>query len=161
MISWQTFFLFSLTFGTKMVFDFWDLITFKKEQKETLINLASVFFFQIHLLEESSTLKISLDHQDGVWCENIVVPELRLLRNATENDHLVISFEQKRKTGSDLTVYFSCVPKGRLHLPYSLREMLQMVKHSKVKVFHGNDLELKVCQCWYQIFFQYSLMNMR
>ena len=124
--------------------------------------LASVFFFfQIHLLEESSTLKISLDHQDGVWCENIVVPELRLLRNATENDHLVISFEQKRKTGSDLTVYFSCVPKGRLHLPYSLREMLQMVKHSKVKVFHGNDLELKVCQCWYQIFFQYSLMNMR
>ena len=74
--------------------------------------------FQIHLLEESSTLKISLDHQDGVWCENIVVPEMRLLRNATENDHLVISFEQKRKTGSDFTVYFSCVPKGRLHLPY-------------------------------------------
>jgi len=110
-----------------------------------LINFPEIDYqFKIHLLEESSTLKISLDHQDGVWCENIVVPELRLLRNATENDHLVISFEQKRKTGSDLTVYFSCVPKGRLHLPYSLREMLQMVKHSKVKVFHGNDLELKV-----------------
>ena len=124
---------------------FWDLFTFTRNKKKPVINLASVFFFQIHLLEESSTLKISLDHQDGVWCENIVVPELRLLRNATENDHLVISFEQKRKTGSDLTVYFSCVPKGRLHLPYSLREMLQMVKHSKVKVFHGNDLELKVC----------------
>ena len=135
-------------------FEFWDknckaLFTFKRNKKKTVINLVSVFCFQIHLLEESSTLKISLDHQDGVWCENIVVPELRLLRNATENDHLVISFEQKRKTGSDLTVYFSCVPKGRLHLPYSLREMLQMVKHSKVKVFHGNDLELKVCQNWY------------
>lgn len=73
-----------------------------------------------------------------------MVPELRLLKNATENDHLVISFEQKRKTGSDLTIYFSCVPKGRLHLPYSLREMIQMVKHSKVKLFHGEDLELKV-----------------
>ena len=125
---------------------FWDLFTFKRKKKKTAINLLTVFVFQIHLLEESSTLKISLDHQDGVWCENIVVPELRLLRNATENDHLVISFEQKRKTGADLTVYFSCVPKGRLHLPYSLREMLQMVKHSKVKVFHGNDLELKVRQ---------------
>ena len=29
-------------------------------------------------------------------------------------------------------------------MPYSLREMLHMVKHSKVKVFHGDDLELKV-----------------
>ena len=140
-------FLFSLIFGTKKVMLSEICSSLKRNKAKTVINLVSVFCFQIHLLEESSTLKISLDHQDGVWCENIVVPELRLLRNATENDHLVISFEQKRKTGSDLTVYFSCVPKGRLHLPYSLREMLQMVKHSKVKVFHGNDLELKVCQC--------------
>ena len=138
-------FLFSLIFGTKKVMLSEIYSPLKRNKAKTVINLVSVFCFQIHLLEESSTLKISLDHQDGVWCENIVVPELRLLRNATENDHLVISFEQKRKTGSDLTVYFSCVPKGRLHLPYSLREMLQMVKHSKVKVFHGNDLELKVC----------------
>ena len=89
-------------------------------------------------------MKITLNHQDGIWCENIVVPELNLLRNATEDDHLVLTFEQKRKSGADLTVYFSCVPKGRLHLPYSLREMLQMVKHSKVKLYHGDDLELKV-----------------
>lgn len=99
---------------------------------------------QIHLLEETSTLKITLNHQDGIFCENIVVPEMRLLRNATEDDHLVISFEQKRKTGADLSIYFSCVPKGRLHLPYSLREMIEKVKHSKVKLYHGEDLELKV-----------------
>ena len=73
-----------------------------------------------------------------------MVPELRLLGNTTEDDHLVISFEQKRKAGSDLTVYFSCVPKGRLHLPLSLREMIQQVKHSKVKLYHGEDLELRV-----------------
>ena len=96
------------------------------------------------MLEDTSTLKLTLNHQDGIWCENIVVPELRLLGNMTEDDHLVISFEQKRKTGSDLTIYFSCVPKGRLHLPLSLREMIQQVKHSKVKLYHGDDLELRV-----------------
>ena len=100
----------------------------------------------MHLIEETSTLKFSLKHYDGIWCENIMVPELRLLGNATSNDHLVISFEQKRKTAADLTVYFSCVPKGRLHLPLSLREMHGMVKHSKVKLYHSNDLELKVRQ---------------
>ena len=66
----------------------------------------------MHLLEDTSTLKLTLEHQDGIWCENIVVPELRLLGNTTEDDHLVISFEQKRKTGSDLTVYSAAFPKA-------------------------------------------------
>jgi hypothetical protein len=96
------------------------------------------------LLEATSTLKITLNHQDGVWCENIIVPELKLLANAVEDDHLVITIEQKGKSGADLTVYFSCVPKGRLHIPYSLREMIEKVKHSKVKLYHGDDLEIRV-----------------
>ena len=55
---------------------------------------------QIHLLEDTSTLKISLTHDAGVWCEEIVVPELKLLRDDTEDDHLVIDIQQRpRKSG--------------------------------------------------------------
>ena len=56
----------------------------------------------------------------------------------------MISFEQGKKSGGHLLVYFSCIPKGRLHLPYSLKEMNHQVKHSKVKLYHGDDLEIKV-----------------
>ena len=101
--------------------------------------------FQIHLLEATSELKLTLNHDDGVWCENIVVPELTLLKDTNEDDHLVISFEQKRgRSGADVTIYFSCVPKGRVHMPVSLRQMIEKVKHSKVKIFHGEDVELRV-----------------
>ena len=132
-----------------------------------------ILYFQIHLLEDTSTLKFSLKHQDGTWCENIIVPELRLLANSSADDHLVISFDQSRKSGADLmvyfrfvfylgihffyiqlfvyylkyilrNVYFSCIPKGKLHLPMSLREMINAVKHSKVKLFNGDDLDIKV-----------------
>ena len=97
-----------------------------------LVLVPNFYHFQIHLLEDTSTLKFTLKHQDGTWCENIIVPELRLLGNTTTNDHLVISFEQGKKSGGHLLVYFSCIPKGRLHLPYSLKEMNHQVKHSKV-----------------------------
>ena len=98
------------------------------------------------MLEESSELKITLSRPDGVWCENIIVPELKLLGNAPDDDHLVISFEQRRGGGSGayLTVYFSCVPKGRVEMPVSLREMIEKVKYSKVKIYHGDDIELQV-----------------
>ena len=44
-----------------------------------------MFFFQIHLLEETSELKLSLKYSDGeTWCENIVVPELKLLANSAD-----------------------------------------------------------------------------
>ncbi len=100
---------------------------------------------QIHLLEETSTLKLTLTHDDGVWCEEIIVPELKLLRHEGEDsDHLVLALDQGVSSGADLTVYFSCVPKGRLHLPHSLREMYERVRHSKVKLYHGVDLELEV-----------------
>ena len=105
------------------------------------------FSIQIHLLEDSSELKISLSDGDDVWCENIVVPELKLLENTDDGsaDHLVISFEQRRgEQGAYLTVYFSCVPKGRIQMPLSLREMIEKVKHSKVKIYHGADIELRV-----------------
>ncbi len=101
----------------------------------------------MHLLEETSTLKITLTHDDGVWCEEIIVPEMRLLEHEGEDsDHLVLALDQAPAggVGADLTVYFSCVPKGRLHLPYSLREMAERVRHSKVKLYHGVDLELQV-----------------
>jgi hypothetical protein len=56
----------------------------------------------------------------------------------------VISIEQHRKAGADVTIYFSCVPKGRFTMPYSLREMVEKNPHSKVKLYHGEDLELQV-----------------
>ena len=59
-----------------------------------------------------------------------------------KNDHLVISIEQHRKAGAYVTIYFSCVPKGRFTMPYSLREMVE--KNSKVKLYHGEDLEIQV-----------------
>ncbi len=86
---------------------------------------------------------MSLKHDEGVWCEKIVVPELKLLRGDEDDDHLVIVAEQKR-TGADLTIYFSCVPKGRIHMPYSFREMQERVVNSKVKLYHGDDLDLTV-----------------
>ena len=92
-------------------------------------------------------MKISLKYSDGdTWCENIVVPELKLLQNSADDsdDHLVIVFDQKSGSGADLTVYFSCIPKGRVHMPLSLREMIEKVKHSKVKIYHGSDIELTV-----------------
>ena len=46
-----------------------------------------------------------------------------------------------------ITVYFSCIPKGRVHMPFSLREMIERVKHSKVKLYKGMDIELKVSFC--------------
>lgn len=101
--------------------------------------------FKVHLLEDSSTLKLTLTHDDGVWCEEIVVPELKLLQHEGEDsDHLVLALDQGVSSGADLTVYLSCVPKGRLHLPHSLREMHERVRHSKVKLYHGVDLELEV-----------------
>ncbi len=101
--------------------------------------------FKVHLLEDTSTLKLTLTHDDGVWCEEIVLPELKLLRHEGEDtDHLLLAVDQSGSSGADLTVYFSCVPKGRLHLPFSLREMHERVRHSKVKLYHGKDLELQV-----------------
>ena len=106
------------------------------------------WLFQIHLLEDTSELKISLKYSDGeTWCENIVVPELKLLQNSADDsdDHLVIVFDQKAASGgADLTIYFSCIAKGRVHMPLSLREMIEKVKHSKVKIYHGSDIELTV-----------------
>ena len=63
----------------------------------------------------------------------------------TQDDHLVLVFDQRRgESGADLTLYFSCIPKGRVHMPLSLREMIEKVKHSKVKIYHGSDIELTV-----------------
>jgi hypothetical protein len=56
----------------------------------------------------------------------------------------MFSYCQTAKEGSAVTVYFGCVPKGRLQMPYSLKEIHEKVKHSKVKLFHGEDLELQV-----------------
>ena len=98
------------------------------------------------MLEETSTLKISLNHEDGTWCEEVVVPELKLLQDEDEDDHLVLEIEQRRGegAGADIAIYFSCVPKGRIHMPFTLRELQEKVKHSKVKLYHGKDLELEV-----------------
>ena len=63
---------------------------------------------QVYLLEDTSEIKLSLNHDDGLWCENIHVPELKLLPNQSssssneidnvqsKSDHLVLFVEQKR-----------------------------------------------------------------
>ena len=120
------------------------------------------WLFQIHLLEDTSELKISLKYSDGeTWCENIVVPELKLLQNSADSsdDHLVIVFDQKAGSGgADLTIYFSCIAKGRVHMPLSLREMIEKVKHSKVKIYHGSDIELTVSALKSSFIFQIAFI---
>ena len=57
----------------------------------------------------------------------------------------MVTFDQERGVpGADLTIYFACIPKGRVHMPISLREMIQKVIYSKVKIYHGSDIELTV-----------------
>ena len=46
--------------------------------------------------------------------------------------------------GAYITLYSSCIPKGRVHMPFSLREMIEKVKYSKVKLYKGVDVDLKV-----------------
>ena len=63
----------------------------------------------------------------GVWCEDIVLgPELQL-RREDDADHLMLAFDTKRNS---LTIYFSCIGKGQVQMPVSLKE-LQHTKHSK------------------------------
>jgi hypothetical protein len=50
--------------------------------------------FEIFLLEDSNTIKLSLHHGEGVWCEEIVIPELKLLSKEDQNDHLVLELDQ-------------------------------------------------------------------
>ena len=99
-------------------------------------------------MTSTNTLKLSLNHADGVWCEEIVVPEMKLLENDDEDDHLVLHFDQsgrdEDKRGCQITVYISCVPKGKVHMPFTLRELQQKVTHSKVKLYHAKDLDLQV-----------------
>ena len=79
-----------------------------------------------------------------VWCEDIVLgSELQLLRNS-EDDHLVLAFDQGGRHGSKLTVYFACIGKGQLNMPTSLRALKHKMKHSKVKMYHPGDIELMV-----------------
>ena len=67
--------------------------------------IKSKISYQVYLLEDTSEIKLSLNHDDGLWCENIHVPELKLLPNQSSNeidnvkstsDHLVLFVEQKR-----------------------------------------------------------------
>lgn len=106
-----------------------------------------IVFLQIHLLEDTSALKITLKHEDGTWCDEVVVPEMKLLNDGDEDDdHLVIEISQRKgeEAGSDITFYFSCDPKGRIHMPFTLRELQEKVKYSKIKMYHGDDLDLEV-----------------
>ena len=67
----------------------------------------------------------------GVWCEDIVLgPELQL-RREDDADHLMLAFDTKRNS---LTIYFSCIGKGQVQMPVSLKELQHRMKHSKVGV---------------------------
>jgi hypothetical protein len=94
----------------------------------------------------------------GVWCEDIVLgPELQL-RRGDDADHLLVAFDQAGQHGSkvapggpslsllssQVTIYFSCIGKGQVHMPVSLRDLLHRMKKSKVKVYHPSELEMTV-----------------
>merc|ERR1711936_1438666 len=99
--------------------------------------------FKVHLLEDSNTLKLTLAQNDidSVWCEDIVLgPELQL-RREDDADHLMLAFDTKRNS---LTIYFSCIGKGQVQMPVSLKELQHRMKHSKVMVYHPSSLELAV-----------------
>ena len=59
--------------------------------------------------------------------------------------------------GAYITIYSSCIPKGRVHMPFSLREMIERVKYSKVKLYKGVDVDLKVHTN--QLYYRYFLVS--
>lgn len=101
-------------------------------------------------MEDTGALKLSLTHDNvRVWCDEIAVPELKTSRNeesdGDDDDHTVVVLDQKSANGSAVvTVYFGCAPKGRIAMPQSLKQIHSKARHSKVKLFHGEDLELQV-----------------
>ncbi|XP_023326151.1 uncharacterized protein LOC111699660 [Eurytemora carolleeae] len=101
--------------------------------------------FKVHLLEDTGTIKLTLVHPDGVWCEDINLgSELQLLKNQNKDDHLVIAFDQSGHGGSKVTVFFSCIGKGQVRMPFSLRQLKQKMKHSKLKMYHPRDVAISI-----------------
>ena len=100
---------------------------------------------QIHMVENINALRFAIHHAEEIWSEDIVIRELKDYddNGEDEKDHLVVEITTI-PSGSDIAVYFGCNHKGRIHMPYSLRDMLEKVKSSKVKVFHGEDLDFSV-----------------
>ena len=100
---------------------------------------------QIHILEDTSVLKFAVHRKDGNWNEQISIPELKALgyNEENENDHLVVEIAQLSRR-SEIAVYFGCSPKGRIQMPYSLRDMTEKVKNSKVKVYQGESIDFTV-----------------
>ena len=116
-------------------------------QKIVVVTLPTNYsrHFQIHLIEDTNAVKFAIHRIDEIWSEDIVVPELkdRSTFEEDEKDHLVVEITTVQ-SGSEIAVFFGCNPKGRIHMPYSLRDMLEKVKTSKVKVYHGEDLDFSV-----------------
>ncbi len=56
----------------------------------------------------------------------------------------MISIHQHHRSSSNLDIYFGCASKGRLQMPYSLKVVQEKFPHTKVKLYHGNDLDIKV-----------------
>lgn len=101
--------------------------------------------FKVHLIEDSRTIKLTLVHSEGVWCENIILgPELDLFKNQVEDDHLIISFSQDGRHGSKVTIHFSCIGKGQVSMPVSLQDLKYQLRHSKIKVYHPRDISISI-----------------
>ena len=56
----------------------------------------------------------------------------------------MLVFDQQRDHESKLTVYFSCIGKGQLSLPISLRHLKQKMLYSKVKMYHPFSIAIEV-----------------
>ena len=79
-----------------------------------------------------------------VWCEDVSLgTELQLLAQSGTDDHLVLVFDQQHHH-SKLTIYFSCIGKGQLSLPTSLRNLKQQMLYSKVKMYHPSTIGIEV-----------------
>jgi len=101
--------------------------------------------FKVHVLEDSRKIKITLARDDDVWCEDIELgTELQLLKQSRNDDHLVLVFDQSRHHDTRLTVYFSCIGKGQLNMPTSLKHLKQQMHHSKVKLYHPSTNQIDV-----------------
>merc|ERR1719367_2425831 len=101
--------------------------------------------FKVHVLEDNRKIKITLARDDDVWCEDIELgTELQLLRQSRNDDHLVLVFDQSRHRDPKLTVYFSCIGKGQLNMPTSLKHLKQQMHHSKVKLYHPSTNQIDV-----------------
>jgi len=57
---------------------------------------------------------------------------------------MVISLHQPHRKNSNIDIYFGCALKGHLKMPFTLKAVHEKFPNTKVKIFHGEDLDIQV-----------------